>query len=54
MLLCFIVFNPKLKSKLAEYLPKVFDYGFSNFKQQLGTVILSLLVGLLFYLTKFL
>ena len=53
MLLCFIIFNPKLKNKLAEYLPRIFDYGFSNFKQQLGTLILSFLAALLFYLTKF-
>ncbi len=53
LLLCFIIFNPKLKSKLSEYLPRVFDYGFSNLKQQLGTFILSFVVALLFFVTKF-
>ena len=52
-LLCFIIFNPKLKSKLTEFLPRVFDYGFSNLKQQLGTFILSLVVASLFFVTKF-
>jgi hypothetical protein len=53
LLLCFIVFNPKVKNKLTEYLPRVFDYGFSTFKQQLGTFILSLIVSILFFVTKF-
>ena len=54
LILCFIIFNPSLRTLLVKYLPRVFAYSSGVLVQQGQVLLLSTLVALLFFGTNLL
>ncbi len=54
LVLCFIIFNPSLRTILQKYVPRVFSYSSGVLVQQGQVLLLSTIVALLFFGTNLL